>query len=430
MPSPRPLRSLVAAAAILVVVASSAAATPGDLDPEFGGDGFTVTTFRDSYGVATSVAIQSDGRAVVAGGMHRNQSIAADFALARYERDGRLDRSFSANGKVRTDFGGRFDEALGVAIQPDGKIVTVGRATDDIAVARYETDGDLDASFSRNGKRLIDLGGTDTAFDVVVQSNGKIVVAGIDGRDFAILRLRVGGAMDKRFGVAGVARTDFGGFQDVARAVAIGGAGEIVAGGSALVDEKHRSDFAVARYDSDGTLDAKFGDSGLVTTDFVSFDDGITDIVLASKGAIIASGHAEEFPGDADQASDVALAKYDADGSLDAAFGQAGTVRTDFGSYFDEADGMALQPDGRIVVAGHYLDGSSNTAAVARYESDGGLDTAFGRDDIAVSDAEVSGDRVGGLALRADGRIVVATAATTGDPDASFGFLVLQFLAG
>ena len=108
------------------------------------------------------------------------------------------------------------------------------------------------------------------------------------------------------------------------------------------MDEKRRSDFAVARYESDGTLDATFGDSGLVTTDFVSFDDGITDIVLASKGAIIASGHAEEFPGDADQASDVALARYEADGSLDAAFGEAGTVRIDFGSYFDEAEGMAL----------------------------------------------------------------------------------------
>jgi uncharacterized delta-60 repeat protein len=234
--------------------------------------------------------------------------------------------------------------------------------------------------------------------------------------------------MDERFGVAGVSRTDFGGFQDVARSVAIDGSGDVVAGGSALMDEKHRSDFAVARYDSDGTLDATFGDSGLVTTDFMSFDDGITDIVLASKGAIVASGHAEEFPGDADQASDVALARYDADGALDAEFGEAGTVRTDFGSYFDEADGMALQPDGRIVVAGHYLDGSSNTAALARYESDGDLDASFGRGGIAVSQAEVSGDRVGGLALRTDGRIVVATAASTGDPDASFGFLVLQFL--
>jgi uncharacterized delta-60 repeat protein len=429
MPSARPLRSLAAAVLIVVLVASSAAAAPGDLDTAFSGDGFTVTTFRDSYGVATSVAIQSDGRTVVAGGMHRNVSIEADFALARYTLDGRLDRTFSGNGRARTDFGARFDEALGVAIQADGKIVVVGRASDDIAVARYEADGDLDASFSRNGKRVIDLGGVDAAFDVLPQADGKIVMAGTDGRDFAVLRLREGGPMDAGFGVAGVARTDFGGFQDAARAVAIDAAGGIVAGGSALMDEKRRSDFALARYDSDGALDDDFGDAGLATTDFASFDDGITDIALAPKGAIVASGHAEQFPGDADQASDVALARYEPDGSLDAKFGDAGTVRTDFGSYFDEAEGMALQGDGRIVVAGHFLDGSSDTAALARYEPDGDLDPSFGVGGIAVSGAEVSGDRVGGVALRADGGIVVATAASTGDPDSSFGFLVLQFLA-
>jgi uncharacterized delta-60 repeat protein len=428
MPSPRALGSVVAAIAIAFVVNSSAAAAPGDLDSGFSGDGLTVTTFRDSYGVATSVAMQPDERTVVAGSMHRNLSIVADFALARYTRHGRLDRTFSANGRARTDFGGRFDEALGLAIQPDGKILAVGRATDDIAVARYESDGSLDASFSRNGKRVIDLGGTDTAFDVVVQADGRIVVAGTDGRDFAILRLQADGGTDAGFGVAGVARTDFDGFQDVARTIAIDAAGEIVAGGSALVDEKRRSDFAVARYGSDGTLDADFGDAGLVRTDFVSFDDAITDIVLAPKGAIVASGHAEEYPDDADQASDVALARYEADGSLDPGFGDAGTVRTDFGSYFDEAEGMALQADGRIVVAAHYLDGSSDTAAVARYETDGDLDPSFGHGGIAVSRASVSGDRVGGLALRPDGRIVVATAASTADPDASFGFLVLQFL--
>ena len=187
MPSARPLRSLAAAVLIVVVVASSAAAAPGDLDPAFSGDGFTVTTFRDSYGVATSVAIQSDGRTVVAGGMHRNVSIEADFALARYALDGRLDRTFSGNGRARTDFGGRFDEALGVAIQTDGKIVVVGRATDDIAVARYEVDGDLDASFSRNGKRVIDLGGVDAAFDVLVQADGTAEPAAEIARQHAVL---------------------------------------------------------------------------------------------------------------------------------------------------------------------------------------------------------------------------------------------------
>ena len=127
----------------------------------------------------------------------------------------------------------------------------------------------------------------------------------------------------------------------------------------------------------------------------------------------------------------MALARYDAHGSLVYGFGDGdGTVRTDFGSYFDDAFGMAVQADGRIIVGSHHLDGSINTAAVARYAPNGRLDASFSDDGIAVSDVAVSGDNVGGLALQPNGRIVVAGAATTDDPESSFAFFVARFLAG
>jgi uncharacterized delta-60 repeat protein len=419
-------------AGALVALGTSVSAAPGDLDSSFDDDGVATTIFRDSYGVAKAVAVQPDGKVVVAGSVHRNATIQADFALARYTTSGRLDRTFDRNGRVRTDFRGRFEDALAVAVQRDGKILAAGGAAagsgDGMAIARYDADGTLDRSFSRNGKRVINVGIANVAYDIALEEDGDVVLAGTDGEDFVLLRLGRDGNTDRGFGDNGVVRTNFNGFYDVARAVAIAPDGSIVAGGSAQ-NEVSRTDFALARYDDRGALVGAFGHGGLVTTDFASYEDAITDLVLDPNGDIIASGSAGEFPGGADQSTDVALARYEANGAPDTSFGEGGTVRTDFGSYFDQAEGMALDPEGRIIVASHRYDQGSTTAAVGRYEADGDLDSTFGRGGIADSGAEVSGDNVGGVALQADGRIVVATGASTGNPAASFGYLVARFLA-
>jgi uncharacterized delta-60 repeat protein len=425
-------KALLAASVATLASSTVVSAAGGDLDSSFSGDGVAVTTFRDRYGVAKSVAIQADGKIVAAGSMHTNETIEQDFALVRYTTEGALDRTFGSNGRVRTDFAGRFEDALAVAIQPDGKIVAVGSAAagrgDGMAVARYRSNGSLDGSFSRDGRRIINVGAANTAFDVAIQARGGIVLAGTDGEDFVLLRLRADGSMDRGFGDRGVVRTDFNGFTDTARAVAIGANGSIVAGGWAQ-SEATRTDFALARYDKRGALDGTFGNDGRATTDFLGYEDAITDLVLDRAGGVIASGSAGGFPGDADQSTDVALARYDADGALDPSFGVGGTVRTDFGSFFDHGEGMVLQRDGKIVVGSHSVGDGSSSAAVARYDADGDLDRSFGVGGIADSGAPVSSDDVGGVALQSDGRIVVATAALTGDPAASFGFLVARFLA-
>ena len=422
-------RSIPIALILALVAAIAAWAAPGDLDPTFSTDGFTVTTFADRYGVATSVALQSNDKVVAVGSMHRNATVQTDFALTRYTRSGRLDALFDGDGRVLTDFDGRFDEARGVAVQPDDKIVVVGSSSDDIAIARYFGDGRLDPTFSGDGKQLIDLGGFEAAADVGVQPNGKLLVVGTDGADFLVIRLRAGGKLDQTFGDGGVVTTDFAGSQDAARAVAVSADFKIVVGGSAFVDPDDSTDFAVVRFGRTGRPDPSFGGDGLVWTDFLGFEDMITDLVLQPNGRIVTSGQANEFPGTADQSSDVGLARYETDGDLDVTFGDGGTVRTDFGSFFDQAEGMALQPDGKIVVASHLFTATSHTSAVARYEADGDLDPTFGDNGIADSGVEVSGDEVGGLARQADGRIVVSTGATTSDPERSFGFLVLRYLA-
>jgi uncharacterized delta-60 repeat protein len=172
----------------------------GGLDTSWSPDGWRQTDFGSAQEYANDVAIQADGKIVVAG------NTGAGFALARYNTDGTLDTSFSADGKQTTAFGGQSDIATGVAIQADGRIVvggytfTGGTSSHDFALARYNPDGSLDASFSGDGKQVADLGGNDIAEGIALQSDGKIVLAGYQGNlygsdnKFAIARFEAGGA--------------------------------------------------------------------------------------------------------------------------------------------------------------------------------------------------------------------------------------------
>ncbi len=197
------------------------------------------------------MALQADGKVVavgVAGG------VSADFALARYNPNGSLDTSFSGDGRQTTNFGG-VDHANGVALQGDGKIVAVGAAgpfgAGDFALARYNPNGSLDPSFSGDGKQTTDFlfGGTDAANGVVLQGNGKVVAAGFasgwtTGGDFALARYDSNGSLDTSFSSDGKVRSSFGG-SDGASGVALQANGRILAVGSG---RDYPRDFALARY--------------------------------------------------------------------------------------------------------------------------------------------------------------------------------------
>jgi uncharacterized delta-60 repeat protein len=224
-----------------VVLASPAAAAGGELDTSFDDDGMVTTDFG-GLDEALGVAIQADGKIVAAG---RGTAV-GDFALARYNRDGSLDTSFDGDGKVTTDFGSPFDVALGVAIQPDGRIVAAGTAAgDDFALARYNRDGTLDTSFDGDGKVTTDFGAMDAALGApAIQPDGKIVAAGYTtaGGDFALARYNRDGSLDTSFDGDGKVTTDFGSPFDVAAGVAMQPNGRIVAAGG------DGGDFALARY--------------------------------------------------------------------------------------------------------------------------------------------------------------------------------------
>jgi uncharacterized delta-60 repeat protein len=366
----------------------------GSLDESFSGDGRQTTDFFQDSDGASAVALQADGKIVVVGGAIAHRS---DFAVARYNPNGSLDGSFSGDGKQNTDFGGSdsSDGANGVAIQANGKIVVVGAAAGNLqdsghfALARYKSNGSLDPSFSGDGRKTTDFGGGDVkAYGVAIQANGKIVAVGAGGGDFALARYNLHGLLDTSFSGDGRQTTDFGG-DDGARGVAIQGNGRIVAvGGGGGGD-----DFALARYNANGSLDTTFAGQGKQTTEFGAFDRA-TGVALQENGKLVAVGGS---------GGDFALARYNAHGLLDTSFSDDGRQTTDFGGG-DGACGVAIQRDGKLVAVG--VGGATSDFALARYNTNGSLDTGFSGDGRQTTDFG-GFDFGGGVALSENGKIVV-----------------------
>ncbi len=377
--------------------------TDGSLDTTFDGDG-KVTTAIGIGGIATSVAIQPDGKIVAAGNSLFGSSY--DFALVRYNPDGSLDATFDGDGKVTTDFGGIIDQANSVAIQQDGKIIAAGYSrigsNTDFALARYNADGSLDTTFNTDGKLTTAIGsGTDQANSVAIQQDGKIVAAGYSRigltDDIALVRYNADGSLDTTFDGDGKVTTSIGSSTDRANAAAIQPDGKIVAAGYSRIGST--DDFALARYNTDGSLDTTFDGDGKVTTDIGTSTDWAFSVAIQPDGKIAAAGNS--FNGSID---DFALVRYNADGSLDTTFGGDGKVTTTIGSSTDRAYAVAIQPDGRIVAAGYDLE----DFAIARYNPDGSLDATFDGDGKLTTNFG-SGNNFGtSTAVQPDGKIVVA----------------------
>src|SRR5262249_54426305 len=225
-----------------------------------------------------------DGKLVVVGQTYKNNDYTGeDFAVARYNTNGTLDTTFGNGGRVRTDFPGLAAVPSSVVIQPDGKIVVAGGAfplftfLGNFEVVRYNPNGSLDRSFGSGGIVTTTFPQGSYAFDVALQPDGKIVAAGtvfvdfIPGEasdtDFALARYNTDGTPDATFGNGGQVSTDFLGMEDDAFSVLIQPDGKIVAVGSAN-NPATFYDFAVARYLSNGTIDTTFGVGGKVQTDF------------------------------------------------------------------------------------------------------------------------------------------------------------------
>ncbi len=411
---------LVVTALLLTSVLVSAAA--GDPDASFGNNGI-VTTNHSEFDQINDMVIQPDGKIVATGvsGIFPFLPFfsprALDILVVRYNIDGSLDSTFGSNGIVTTDLGD-IDNGLSVALQADGKIVVAGKGSPNnqsrFAVVRYNTNGSLDTTFGSGGIVTTPIGEFSAAEDLAIQSDGKIVVTGssvVSGSfGLAVARYNPDGSLDNTFSDDGVTREVPPGFEvlrsNVAWGIAMQSDGKIVVAGESADHSQNigTDDFLLLRYNPDGSLDSTFDGDGLVLTDFAGGFDSARDVVIRPDGKILATGLSLQGDG-----SVIVLARYNTDGSLDTNFHGDGQVIAAVNSADRyTANALALQSDGKIVVAGDSLDSSRGLViTVSRYNSDGSPDTGFGSGGIVTTSIGTNASATT-VALQSDGKIVAA----------------------
>ena len=339
---------------------------------------------------------------------------------------GSLDVTF-AGGKVTTAIGSGTDAGKSVAQQYVGKVVVAGYSYNgndsDFAVARFLANGQPDPAFA-GGHVTTDLGSdNDKGCGVAVQSDGRIVVAGYtgsgDGVDFAVVRYNPNGTLDTTFGGTGKVITDVRGSGDFGAGVALQIDGKILVAGCAY--NGSNDDFAVVRYNVNGSLDTSFGFNGKLTDDFGDTGDYAYSIAVQSDGKIVLAG--ESLRGDN---YDFAVARYSSSGTSDSSFGSGGRVFTGIGDSDDAAKGVATQSDGGIVAAGYSYSNDGADFAVVRYTATGLLDAGFSGDGKATTTIGSGPDSGNGVVVQADGKIIVAGEMWNGN---NWDFALLRYRA-
>jgi uncharacterized delta-60 repeat protein len=409
-------------------------------------------------GEPDDLALQSDGKIVA--------SVRFGFAVFRVNKRGRGDSSFGDGGLVTVGFGKGYSSAVDAALQPDGKIVALARTLSSSShgskLVRYLSNGSLDSSFGTGGladvhpdsdpkalavqpdgkivvvyefsdslgggyyvRRFMPSGARDESFrppdlhpvtnlvpaDVIVQTDGKVVVAGEAGSAFALARFNPDGSYDMGFGTLGITTTEVPGGGGARAVVQVAG-GKLIAAGVA------DPDFALVRYLADGVVDPTFGTAGIQTTSFGGDLDQAYAVAIQADGSIVAAGSTWKENG-GNGTADFAVARFSPSGALDTTFGSGGRAVTSLGSLWDGARSVVIQADGRIVAAGSTNDASFGPEdlgggfglwsefAVARFLPNGSLDTSFGTGGKLTTD--LGGYEVANAAMRqSDGKIVLA----------------------
>jgi uncharacterized delta-60 repeat protein len=278
--------------------------------------------------------------------------------------------------------------------------------------------GTLDVSFGVDGALRTNLGGTyDWAFATAIQPDGRILAAGVSDAkgtyDFALARYTSTKALDPTFGDGGVVLTDFDNSYDWAYALALLPNGKILVAG--VSDASGSKDFALARYNPDGTLDPTFGRGGLLTERSHSLTaDIIRGLAVQPDGRIVVAGVTYDDVATLGPNGDFMVARYLPDGRNDLTFGIGGVMTTDIGdSSYDEPYAVVLQPDGKIVLGGYTNAGNgpgvlfgADQLALARYGPNGLLDPSFGRGGLVIFDGGSLDERILALALAPDGSLL------------------------
>ncbi len=352
-----------------------------------------------------------------------------DFSVIRLGADGALDGSFGSNGRYCHDLGGNSNNVVfHSSLQSDGKIVVTGLRNNDMATVRYSTSGALDGGFDSIGLSgiVVPLLTTAEGRGVSIGSDGGIAVVGsgtvlLGGQRSLVLKLSANGVIDATFGLLGFSVHNLSSGNESLNTVAHDSNSKLIAGGEIHVSSKPNA--LVARLTTGGTLDSAFGGlgNGTFTHDFSGGGrpSEVLSLALLSNDKVVAAGYSHNGSNE-----DMLIFRLNSNGTLDTTFGSSGIVKVNINGTNDRAQSVILDSSGRILVAGHYVNGTRKEIALLRLTASGALDAGFGSNGVVTTG--VPGYDLAGQSVRlqSDGKIIVgATRAGTNSNDG----LVLRY---
>jgi uncharacterized delta-60 repeat protein len=371
------------------------------------GDGIDIENMGTGWSGATDSVILSDGKIMVLGS-DKDVNGFSKIVLTRYNADGTLDTSFGTNGHTNTSISSGNDQFSSMALQDDGKLVITGYSDfwgGQSVVARFNMDGSLDISFDNNGYVTVNFGNSSESFsDVQIQTNGKIVATGyaiIDGHEqITVARFDTDGLLDATFDTDGLVIIDIGGVDDRANALTIQSDGRLF-----LVGQTYSGtddDIAVVRLNSNGSLDNSFDGDGIRTISINGGYENGYDVAMDANGQIVIAAVTSTGSGDS-----LVIRLNSSDGSYDTSFNGTGYVSVVMGSPNEGVNELAIQNDGKIIVVGDAYYGD-NDASIFRLNSDGALDVTFSGDGKIINDISSGGiDSIQAVNVKDNGEIII-----------------------
>lgn len=377
------------------------------LDSLFSDDGISLTNLGNFEG-AWSVFSTNENKIIVSGWSKLSTESPEDILLMRFNNDGSIDSTFKSGNIISVEEF-TWESSYASIEQKDGKILIAGRFYNglnwDFMLARFYADGRLDSSFAQNGFAIIDISSDDRAFSIDLQNDDKIIIAGfvnINNWDFAVLRFNSNGLLDNTFGNNGIVINDFDGDIDVAFSIKTQSDSKIIACGWTFSNASWN--FAMIRYNSDGSLDQNFGNKGIVITDVDNVYNTSHSIAIQEDGKYVVTGY-RYFRERLD--TDILLVRYNSDGSIDQSFGVNGFVTKDINRNEDFAWDVIIQSDERILVTGYTKSDSSKNVVTLRFNNNGQIDSTFGDSGVIITSIFGFDEEGRHLALQNDGKILV-----------------------
>jgi len=388
--------ALTALIIFCIFLSVPALAQDGAPDLTFGTNGYAITNVTHNADEGSCVVLQTDGKIILGGVSTVNST--QPFALVRYWPNGKVDSSFGVNGRAVAGFGATNSYLTTIKLQQDGKIVAAGHDdAGNFMLMRFKTNGIVDSAFGVNGRVVTNFTTSSVGTNAMdMQTNGYIVVAGTVGGDIGVARYKTDGSLDAGFGTAGIKIIDLGA-NETANAVIIQPGGKILIGGGSQTGAVIQ--LLLVRCNTNGDVDATFGTGGKTTLLPLPTYNLVNAFALQPDGKIVAAGRAQYFK------SAFCVTRFSANGIPDSSFGINGIIVHQFANNGEEARAVALQVDGKIVAAGNVNDGGNLQLALLRLKTNGTVDSTFDYDG-EVRTSQGSGTFAYSMVIQSDAKIV------------------------